>query len=95
YYLFNKQKNYLMQFGLLFVLGGAIGNLIDRMRFGEVIDFISVDLGFWPVNPWPIFNIADAAITVGIIMLIIASIKSDGREKDKNSGPEGDRTDQD
>lgn len=48
-----------------FVLGGAVGNVIDRIRHGYVIDFIS----FQPL-PWPPFNIADAAITVGIFALI-------------------------
>jgi len=50
------------------VLSGAIGNLIDRIRLGYVIDFI--DLGFWPV-----FNIADSLITIGVIGLILVSFR--------------------
>ncbi|MDA8096593.1 MAG: signal peptidase II [Desulforudis sp.] len=46
-----------------FLLGGAIGNMVDRLRLGAVIDFI--DLGFWPV-----FNVADIAIVVGITLLV-------------------------
>jgi signal peptidase II len=48
------------------ILGGAIGNLIDRLRFGEVIDFLDVH---WYQYHWPAFNIADAAITVGVAIL--------------------------
>ena len=59
-----------MRIGLGLVMGGAIGNLIDRIRAGEVTDFIEVDLGFWPLDPWPIFNIADAALTTGVIILV-------------------------
>ncbi len=50
------------------ILGGAIGNLIDRMRYGEVIDFLDVYVGNYH---WPAFNVADSAITVGVIFLII------------------------
>lgn len=53
------------------VLGGAIGNVIDRLRFGYVVDFIQVYYDRWY---FPVFNIADAAITVGAIMLIIDAI---------------------
>lgn len=50
------------------ILGGAIGNLIDRLRFGEVIDFLDVYVENYH---WPAFNVADSAITVGVIFLII------------------------
>jgi signal peptidase II len=50
------------------ILGGAIGNLIDRLRFGEVIDFLDVYIENYH---WPAFNVADSAITVGVIFLII------------------------
>ncbi len=53
---------------LALVLGGAIGNLIDRLYFGYVIDFIQVYYQQWY---WPAFNVADSAITVGAVMLII------------------------
>lgn len=55
------------------IAGGAAGNLIDRIRFGEVVDFIS--LYIWSrvpfLNPWPTFNVADSAITVGVGLLMI------------------------
>lgn len=70
---------------LAFVLGGALGNLWDRVILGYVIDFIDVSLTFLPwriFNPWPTFNIADSAITIGAIMLIIDTIFFDDREND-------------
>lgn len=61
--LLSKQKHkFLYRFSLFLILSGAIGNLIDRILFGYVIDFI--DLRFWPV-----FNVADSAITIGAILL--------------------------
>ena len=50
------------------ILGGAIGNLIDRLRYGEVIDFLDFYVNDYH---WPAFNVADSAITVGVIFLII------------------------
>ena len=59
--------------GLALVIGGALGNLIDRVAYGHVIDFIDV---YWDASlHWPAFNIADSAISVGAVMLIIDSIK--------------------
>lgn len=52
---------------LSLILGGAIGNLIDRIRYGEVIDFIDLYVGAYH---WPIFNVADSGITVGMVMLM-------------------------
>ena len=57
-------------FSLSLILGGAIGNLIDRVYLGHVIDYIQVWLGKYP---WPAFNIADAAISVGAVLLILSS----------------------
>jgi len=53
--------------GLIF--GGAVGNLIDRMRFGAVVDFVDVHFRGWH---WPAFNVADSAITVGVVVLALA-----------------------
>ena len=54
------------------VLGGALGNLIDRILYGYVIDFLDVHAGEWH---WPAFNVADSAITAGVIMLLLDSFK--------------------
>jgi signal peptidase II len=52
---------------LAMIFGGAVGNLVDRLRFGEVVDFLDVYLGTYH---WPAFNVADSAITVGITIFI-------------------------
>jgi signal peptidase II len=57
---------------LSLILGGAIGNLIDRLRMGEVIDFIDLH---WHHIHWPAFNIADSAITIGVILLLFQMIR--------------------
>lgn len=57
--------------GLMLVLGGAIGNVIDRVRYGYVVDFIDVYYRTWH---WPTFNIADSAITIGAILLIMDAL---------------------
>lgn len=63
-----KHKDRPLILPLSFVLGGALGNLIDRLRLGEVIDFIDFFVGSYH---WPAFNVADSAITVGTIWLAI------------------------
>ena len=55
------------------VLGGAVGNLIDRVLFGYVIDFLDVFYAQWH---WPAFNVADSAITIGIVMLLVDSFRA-------------------
>lgn len=62
---------------LALVLGGVMGNVWDRIQYGYVIDFIDISLSFLPwkiFNPWPTFNIADSAIFIGAILLIIDAI---------------------
>jgi signal peptidase II len=54
--------------GLALILGGAIGNLIDRLRYGHVVDFLDLHAFGWH---WPAFNVADSAITVGAAILIL------------------------
>ncbi len=63
--------------GLSLVLGGAVGNLVDRVLLGYVTDFIQVWFGSWP---FPSFNVADSAITIGAVLLIIDSLFISGRE---------------
>lgn len=53
---------------LMLVLGGAIGNVIDRLRFGYVVDFIDVYYRHWH---WPTFNVADSAISIGAVLLVL------------------------
>ncbi|MAG91049.1 signal peptidase II [Candidatus Woesearchaeota archaeon] len=66
FYFINKIKNNekLIQYSVGLLLAGTIGNLIDRILHGSVIDFIDFRI-------WPVFNIADSSITIGVILLII------------------------
>jgi signal peptidase II len=66
----------LTAISLCLILGGAIGNLIDRIYLGHVIDYIQIWLGSYP---FPAFNIADAAISVGAAMLILSSFTGLGK----------------
>ena len=59
-------------FALSLILSGALGNLIDRLRFGEVIDFIDVYLSS---HHWPAFNVADAAISLGALIMILQMVR--------------------
>ena len=68
-----KSQRPLMAAGLGLVMGGAIGNAIDRARFGAVVDFIDVSQLWFP---W-VFNVADAAITVGVLCLLLDSTRRD------------------
>lgn len=68
FYKSEAKNNLMMQFGITFLLAGAIGNFIDRLLFQEVVDFIDVLI----INyDFPIFNVADSALTVGVIVLLI------------------------
>jgi signal peptidase II len=74
----SKAEELRLTFSLSLILSGAIGNLIDRIRFGEVIDFLDVYLGSYH---WPAFNVADSAISVGAVILFMELIKR-GKERD-------------
>ncbi|MEW6444281.1 MAG: signal peptidase II [bacterium] len=82
-YLFHKLEDseWLVPSALSLVLGGAAGNLIDRIRLGEVIDFLHVHYRSFH---WPAFNVADAAITAGVILLLIRTIGFDPRRPQEN-----------
>ena len=67
YYLFRRAKSYEV-LPLALIAGGAIGNLIDRVRFGAVIDFLDFHVGGWH---WPAFNVADICIVVGVGLYLL------------------------
>ena len=66
-----REKNPLDVAALGLVLGGAIGNILDRIRFGYVVDFLHF---FWGQTSFWVFNLADAAITVGVILLLARAV---------------------
>ena len=61
------QDEKLLTAALGFILGGAIGNLIDRLLYGEVIDFLDF---YWADHHWPAFNVADSFITIGVLVIL-------------------------
>src|SRR6266540_3004557 len=63
----------LPQFALALILGGAFGNLVDRIRLGYVVDFVHV---YWRDHQWPDFNAADSAITIGVTLLVLDILRS-------------------
>ena len=69
-----------MSWALTLILGGAIGNVIDRILYGHVIDFLDVYVGSWH---WPAFNIADSAICIGAVLFIYDELR---RSKKQASG---------
>jgi signal peptidase II len=73
-----KREQTLLAIGLALLLGGALGNLWDRLFLGYVVDFIDVYYGNWH---WPAFNIADAAISIGAALLIFDSFRHGNTEK--------------
>ena len=68
FFILKTPEKRLQCIGLASILGGALGNLIDRLRFGHVVDFLDFHALGWH---WPAFNVADSAITVGAALLII------------------------
>ena len=72
-----KEKDKLMQVALGFIVGGALGNVIDRVRIGAVFDFLDVHIG---EHHWPAFNVADSFICIGAVLLILGNIRFKKRE---------------
>lgn len=67
----------LAQISLAMIFSGAIGNLIDRVRLGEVIDFLDV---YWRTHHWPAFNIADSLICVGVALVALDMVREERRQ---------------
>jgi len=78
----------VLRTGLALILGGAVGNLIDRLRLGHVIDFLDV---YWRNHHWPAFNVADTSICVGVGLILLDAFMSPTKEqKASTSAPEPD-----
>lgn len=69
----------LLPLAAALILGGALGNVIDRIRFGAVVDFVDVHAAGWH---WPAFNVADSAISVGVALLIWQQLFCAAKEKE-------------
>lgn len=86
-----RRSERLLALSLALIIGGAIGNLIDRVLFGHVVDFIQVYLPFIPLrlfNPWPAFNVADSAISIGVVGLLIETLRGEhGRQPEPSGQP--------
>lgn len=80
-----KEKNRIDQIALGMVLGGALGNILDRVRHGYVVDF--ADLHFGDFRPFLIFNVGDAAISIAVVILLLRAFLS-RKEQSKGSDPE-------
>jgi len=72
---------------LALMIGGAVGNLIDRVRLGYVIDFIDV---YWGRHHWPAFNVADSSITIGVALLVLDMVR---QPRAQPAGPGSERPD--
>ena len=75
-----KDGHPLVKYGLALILSGAIGNLIDRLFYGKVVDFLDVMVGNFH---WYIFNVADSAVTVGMVLFIIHSFLIEESSEEK------------
>ena len=73
FYIKKNQHDIFLAMGLTLVLGGAIGNLVDRLFLGYVVDFVSFHID--DIFYWPAFNVADSAISLGVILLIYDALK--------------------
>ncbi|MBN1436938.1 MAG: signal peptidase II [Sedimentisphaerales bacterium] len=78
----SKQQQWFGHIALGLLFGGALGNMWDRVfRGGKVVDFVEVDLHFWPCNPWPTFNVADVLLCVGVAALLLSMLRQRNNEK--------------
>jgi signal peptidase II len=93
YFLTVPRAGWHVRMSLAIIFGGAVGNLIDRVLYGRVIDFIDMDfpdIPFLYIYRWFTYNIADAAITIGLAIFIIGILfrKKDETVSEENSSPE-------
>ncbi|MBN2366391.1 MAG: signal peptidase II [Calditrichaeota bacterium] len=101
YYLFAMKDHKVLRIAFAFILGGALGNLIDRFLYGRVVDFLDFqffdiripqfkilffDFSGYSMDRWPVFNVADIAVTVGMIIILINALF----DKQHNTAPSND-----
>jgi signal peptidase II len=78
-----RERNRIDRIALGMVLGGALGNILDRVRFGYVVDFADLHFGAW--RPFLVFNVGDAAISIAVVILLLRAFLA---RKDHQQGPE-------
>jgi signal peptidase II len=79
--MLKHSRSFWEKFSYSLIIGGAIGNLIDRLAFGSVTDFFDVDFPDFLMERWPVFNIADSSIVIAITILLIYTIFFESRRK--------------
>jgi signal peptidase II len=72
------------QVALALIMGGAVGNLVDRMFHGFVIDFVDV---YWRAHHWPAFNVADSCISIGVVMLVLELLRPSEADRPSTDTP--------
>ena len=84
-YLYARHREYsrLRQVALALILGGALGNLVDRLASGEVVDFILIGWRRWY---WPVFNVADSAVTIGVVLFGITWMQHEQPARPNDDG---------
>jgi signal peptidase II len=82
FFYVRSEKTRTARWALALILGGAVGNLADRLRLGEVVDFLHLSVAGWS---WPIFNVADIAVSVGVGLLAIHLFRKE-RPADDETG---------
>ncbi len=85
YYFFGKELSRPMSTAFCLIVGGALGNMIDRFRFSKVIDFLDF---YWKNYHWPAFNLADAAITLGVLLLLFDALRENKKADLRCEKPE-------
>lgn len=80
-----RERNRADRAALGLVLGGALGNIVDRVRLGYVTDFADLHIGEW--RPFLVFNLADAAITIGVLVLLVRALLMRDKRADAQDSP--------
>lgn len=78
-----RETRTLSRYALWLVLAGAVGNVIDRLRFGAVADFLDFHVAGWH---WPAFNVADSAICIGALLLVVDGLRAPRANRDPSTG---------
>ncbi len=78
-FIVKSPERKILCLGLALILGGALGNVVDRLRFGQVVDFVDLHAFGWH---WPAFNVADSAITIGAALLVFEGLLHRERRPD-------------